>query len=320
MLNLACTGHPEHGFAKGHYYLIVGTSRSGKTWLSLSCLAEAAQNKNFKKHRFVYDDVEHGALMDIERFFGKAVAKRTKMVHSYTIENFYDRLAMLSEKKRPFIYVLDSMDGLTSQPEIDTFSKQRKARRSEKETAGSYGDGKAKINSQNLRRAIKPLQETGSILIIVNQTRDKLGSFFGGKTRSGGNALRFYATLEIWSDIKSQIKKTYRGKQRLQGVLCALRVRKNRIVGTDQTIEMPIYTSYGMDDIASCVDYLVGERHWNGAKGHVKAPEFDFSGRRNDLIRYISDNNMEQDLSMIVADIWKDIGKAVAIKRKPRYV
>lgn len=319
LLNLACTDHPERGFAKGHYYLIVGTSRSGKTWLSLTCLAEAACNPNFKDYEFILDDVEYGALMNIRRFFGRSVAKRLKRVHSPTIERFYYRLDSLVKKGRPFIYILDSMDALTSKPAMKTFQKQKKAYQADKETAGSYGDGKAKINSQCLRLVITPLQKSGSILIIINQTRDKLTGF-GGKTRSGGNALQYYACEEIWSDVKKTISKVFKEKPRPQGVLCTLRVKKNRVSGKDRNIEVPIYNTYGMDDIGSCVDYLVMEKHWKKrAKGVIKAPEFDFKGTRNRLVKLISENDMERDLHMIVAEVWKEIEDAVAIKRKPRY-
>jgi recombination protein RecA len=318
MLNLACTDNPDHGFAKGYYYLLVGTSQSGKTFLSLTCLAEASQNTNFQDHQFIYDDVERGALMDFGKFFGEAVQQRLKVIHSHTVEEFYYRLDNLARKSKPFIYVLDSMDALTSKAELKKFSQQKKAHLEEREVAGSYGDGKAKINSQSLRCVINPLQETGSILIIINQTRDKLTGF-GGKTRSGGNALQFYACLEIWSDVKKHISKVYKGKPRSQGVLCTLRVRKNRFRGKDRTIEMPIYYSYGIDDVGSCIDYLLSEKHWNKRKGKIIAPEFDFEGNRGKLIHLISNNSMEKDLGMIVKDTWQDIEQAVSLKRKPRY-
>ena len=76
LLNLALTGKPNCGFAKGHYYFIVGDSISGKTWLSLSCLAEASLNSSLKNYKFIYDNCEDGALMDIGKFFGKRVAQR----------------------------------------------------------------------------------------------------------------------------------------------------------------------------------------------------------------------------------------------------
>jgi RecA/RadA recombinase len=321
MLNLACTDHPDRGFAKGHYYLIVGTSRSGKTWLSLSCLAEAARNPNFKDYRFIYNNVEHGAMMDIGRYFGLSVQKRLKIIHSFRIEDFYDHLDVTCKKAQPFIYILDSMDALTSELEIRTFQKQKKARYEEDKAAGSYGDGKAKINSQNLRRAINPVEQTGSILIIINQTRDKLTGY-GGKTHSGGNALQFYACMEIWSDIKRDLTVTYKKKEREQGTLCMLRVRKNRVSGKkNRTVFVPIYHTYGMDDVGSCVDYLTSEGHWRKKKGlGIIAKEFDFKGSRNDLIDLIVKNEMEKDLSSIAADTWREIEEAVAIKRRPRYV
>lgn len=320
LLNLACTDYPDRGFAKGRYYLIVGTSSSGKTFLSLTCLAEAARSPNFNDHMFILDDVERGAMMNITNFFGKEVDKRLKCLHSYTIEDFYDNLDKAFKKDRPFIYILDSMDSLSSVAEIAKFEKQKKARKAEKETTGSYGDGKAKVNSQNLRRVIGRLEQNGSILIIINQTRDKLTGF-GGKTRSGGHALQFYACLEIWSDIKTRLKKHYRGKERQQGVLCTLRVRKNRIRGKDRTVQIPIYHTYGMDDVGSCIDYLILEKHWSITKsGVITAEEFDFEGRRERLIQTIVEEEMEKDLADIAADVWKDIEDAVAIKRKPRYV
>src|SRR6266568_200674 len=76
LLNLACTGYPDLGFLKGGYYYLVGDSISGKTWLSMSCFAEACRNKAFHNYRLVFDDVEGGALMDVEHYFGREVALR----------------------------------------------------------------------------------------------------------------------------------------------------------------------------------------------------------------------------------------------------
>jgi RecA/RadA recombinase len=319
LLNLSCTDNPNRGFAKGRYYLLVGTSSSGKTFLSLTCLAEAARNPNFKDYMFILDDVERGAMMDISKFFGKKVDKRLKRLHSFTIEDFYDNLNKAFSKDRPFIYILDSMDALTSEFEIAKFAAKRLAREKDKETAGSYGDGKAKVNSQSLRQAIGRLEDNGSILIVINQTRDKLVGF-GGKTRSGGHAMQFYACLEIWSDIKTRIKKVYRKKEREQGKICTLRVRKNRVKGKDRIVQIPIYHSYGIDDVGSCVDYLVSEHHWPKNKsGTITATEVDFTGKRELLINHIVIEEMEEYVANIVASVWKDIEDAVSIKRKPKY-
>ena len=328
MLNLACTDNPNRGFAKGLYYSLVGDTKSGKTFLSLTCLAEASINPNFKKHRFIYDNGENGALMNIEKFFGSAVTKRLRSpakdihglpIYSNTIEEFYYHLDDACNKDKPFIYILDSMDSLTSDSEQDKFDERKKAHRKGKETTGSYGDGKAKINSSHLRRFINPLRETGSLLIVISQTRANF-SGYGGKTHSGGHALPFYASMEIMSSVKSGISKTYRDKKRPQGNLCKVRVKKNRVTGKDREIYIPIYDSFGIDDIGSCVDYLIEEKHWKKKKVSIKAPEFDFEGRREKLIQFIGNNNLEKDLHEITGDVWNEIEDAVKIHRKPRYI
>jgi len=324
LLNLACTGFPDRGFIKGRYCFLVGDTTSGKTWLSLTCLAEASVNHNFDGYRFIYDNAEDGALMDIEKFFGKEVAKRLELPwkgFSNTIEDFYFNVDDAIKGGMPFIYILDSMDSLSSESEADKFDKTKKAYREGKETTGSYGDGKAKVNSGMLRRVIgKPLLDNGSILIIINQTRDNIKAlpFQPKKTRSGGHALGFYACLEIWSSVAEQIKKIVRGKKRQLGINCKIRVKKNRITGRDRTVTIPIYHSFGIDDIGSCVDYLLDEEYWEKGK-EIKAKGLGIKGSRDKLIRIIEHQGLERDLRELVGDVWNEIEDACVVKRKKRY-
>lgn len=333
LLNLACTGKPRCGFAKGGYYFIVGDSISGKTFLSLTLLAEASINSHFDKYRFIYDNAEDGAMMNIKKFFGREVFKRMESperafaqsgpeapIYSSTIEEFYYHVDDAINKDIPFIYILDSMDSLSSEDEREKFDKSKKAYRRGKDVAGSYGDGKAKKNSANLRRLLTPLRNSGSILIIINQTRDSLGFGFERKTRSGGHALRFYATIEMWSSVKRKIRKGIKGKNRQLGVDCQIQIKKNRITGRERTITIPIYHSFGIDDTGSCVDYLIDEGHWKrSGKNKVKAQEFKFIGTKEKLIRHIEEEGMEKDLQEIVGEVWNEIEKACVVKRKRRY-
>ncbi len=333
LLNLACTGKPNCGFAKGHYYFIVGDSISGKTFLSLTCLAEASINSNFDNYRFIYDNSEGGAMMDIRKFFGKAVFKRMEpperayaqsgfeaAIYSSTIEEFYFHVDDAIKKGKPFIYVLDSMDSLTSQEEKDKFDKTKDAMRKGKEAAGSYTDGKAKKNSANLRRLLTPLKNSGSILIIINQTRDNIGFGFERKSRSGGHALRFYATIEMWLSVRRRISKTVRGKKRQLGVECLIQIKKNRITGRERALTVPIYHSYGINDIESCISYLLEEGYWKERSGKIIAPDFNFEGSKRKLIRYIETEGMERDLRSIVGDVWNEIEEACKINQNPRYL
>ena len=326
LLNLACTGKPYRGFAKGKYYRIVGDSTSGKTFLTLTCLAEAGINSNFKDYRFIFDNGEDGALMNIEKFFGKAVADRLEApayhkkepIYSETIEDFYYNVDDAIENGKPFIYILDSMDALTSKDEQDKFDKTKKAHRRGLKTAGSFGDGKAKKNSGNLRKLLAPLRHSQSILIVLSQTRDNLGFGPTKKSSSGGKALKFYACLEIWSSVRQVLTKTVKGKKREIGKLCKLETKKNRVRGWDRTVYVPIYHSFGFDNTGACIDYLLEENHWKGDKV-IYAPEFKFKGTKEKLIKQIESNDMERDLIHIVANVWDEIEKSCSVNRKKRY-
>jgi len=328
LLNLACSGKAIGGFAKGMYYLLVGDSASGKTFLSLTCFAEACKNKHFDDYRLIYDNSENGALMDIDKFFGVKVGARMEApsldenkdsAFSHTIEEFYYHIDDAIKDGRPFIYVLDSIDSLSSEEEGAKFEQRKEAYRKGKDAPGSYTDGKAKKNASNIRRLLSHLRKTGSILIIINQTRDNIGFGFEKKTRSGGWALEFYACLIIWSSIKQKIKKTVKGKPRQLGILANVRTKKNRLTGRDRSITMPIYHSCGIDDVGSCVDYLVEEGHWKKGKSKIQAPEFELEGDRDTLIKHIEKEGMEKDLALVVEEVWNSIEEACKVQRKKRY-
>ncbi len=323
LLNLAVSGRTNGCFVKGKYHFIVGDSKSAKTFLSLTCLAEAARNPNFEKYRFIFDDVEGGALMDKEKYFGKKVASRLESPStnaSHMIEEFYYNVDNAIEDGRPFIYILDSMDSLSSENEESKYQEHKKAFYAEKETAGSMGDGKAKKNASGLRRLMPLLRKSGSILIIINQTRDNIGFGFEKKTRSGGKALRFYATTEWWSSLKGEIKKKIRGKDREVGVNVKIDIKKNRITGKEPTIEIPIYHSSGFDDTGSLVNYLIEEGHWTKNKqGFIECPEWECNLRFEDLIAKIEEEELEKELKIAVKGVWDEIQEASEVKRKKRY-
>ncbi len=333
LLNLACTGHPDRGFETGHYYLFVGDSDSGKTFLSLTCFAEAAANSEFDDYRLIYDGTEHGAMMNISRFFGQAVSDRMEAPgrwddgtpkFSETVQDFYFNLDDALKQGRPFIEVLDSQDCLSSAEEITKFQEQKTASRKgkAKEVSGSYGDGKARFHSANLRKIITPLARTGSILIIINQTRDSFDPF-ESSTYSGGRALKFYATLQLWSSSAGKIKRTIKGKVRELGTYCKVRVKKNRVVGKDRTVVIPVYHSYGVDDLGGCVDYLISEGFWKKGDGESKitvrglGPEFVMG--REALIRKIEEDELESDLRELTTEVWNDVEKACEVSRRRRY-
>lgn len=330
LANLAVSGRVDRGIAMGNYVWFVGDSESGKSWMCLQILAEAAKNPNFKNHRLIYDPVENGVLLDVPQYFGKELARRLeppngtqkKPQPSRNVQEFYFNLRKLKKEGNPFIYILDSMDSLDEKSEEEKFDENMDKYEKGKDTKGSFSMTKQKFNSQNINRVVTGLADTNSILIIISQTRDKVNSHIPNqKTAGGGRALKFYSHVQIWTSIKGDLKRTVMKKERVFGKQILFDVQKNRISGRDVKVDIPYLWDYGFDDIGACVDYLVDEEHWSKTGSTIKAKEFGVDKKREDLIAYIEDGERRVDkLRSIVQITWRKIAEETKIKRKPRYV
>jgi hypothetical protein len=339
LLNLACSGRYNVAYLPGGYHYFVGDTHSGKSWLSMLTFAEAALNPHYARHRFVYDSTENGALMDVRKFFGPAVLDRLEPPaggpaapqSSTTVEDFYFNVDDALKDKRPFIYVLDSMDPLVAKAEEERFEKAKKARRGQakEKEAGSYNTDRPKQNSALIRNVFNKLKVSESILIIISQTRQNIsfGAQFNPRTHSGGDALTFYANLKFWTSVKEHLYAAYKGKKVEQGIVCKVAVKKSRMAGRARTVFVPIYHSSGLDDVGSMVDWLVEWKHWK-AKGdeedrrkvRVTAPELGLEDcPREKVVRAVEEAGKEEQLRMLVASVWNDIEEAVSVRRKPRY-
>jgi len=329
LLNCALSDDPSYGLETGRYYLLVGDSGAGKTWLTHSIMAEAAYNPAFDGHALIYDDVEGGALMDVAKFFGRKTAERIRPprttedglpICSETIEDMYDNVTDCIDEG-PCIYITDSVDALTSSASLEKFDENKKKRRAGKDTTGSYGDGKAKINSEMLRNIITKSKKNGSLVIFVCQSRDNLGFGFETKTRSGGRALKFYATSEIWMSVKKKLRQEVGGVKMSRGIISQVDIKKNRQNGNEPACSFTILNSLGIDDITSSIDFLVEIDHWSESSGKLIASEFDFEGKRSKLIRMIESEDDIVTLQAIVGRQWNEIREKMSTKeRRSRYV
>jgi RecA/RadA recombinase len=332
-LNLACTGRPDVGFVPDLYYVWCGRSGSGKTYLTLTTLAEATLNPLYKKHRLVFDNVENGALMRVKECFGGELARRLEPpngdrkspVYSTTLEGFYHNVDNVIRQGEPFVYLLDSMDPLPTEQEVKDFEKAgRKRAKGDDELKGSYGTARAKVNSHNLRLLYRKLKGTNSILIVIFQSRQAIGfgSQYNPDTRGGGLAPTFYCGLELWSSVHKHTYVKWGSKKKVEtGVVCKVRVKKGRIQGKDRTALVPILHGAGVDDVGGMISYLVDWEYWSGdeKKDTVVAPEFDHSGPREKLVQYVQENEYEGELSALVCDLWSDVEAKATAKRKKRY-
>jgi RecA/RadA recombinase len=334
LINLAITNNWKGGITPGTYYWLCGESASGKSWLVHSILAEAANNPMYDDYRLIYDDAEHGAMMNIESYFGKKLAARYEApatdaaglpVNSAMVEDFYDNLDNAVKAGKPFIYVLDSMDSLYHRTDDALFEENKdirdenKKKGTAKDVKASYGTDKAKYNSQNIKRVVHQLWKTGSILLVITQTRDNITGFGAPKTVGGGRALKFYAHAQIWMKPAGDIKKTVNSIPRIIGSTCNAEVKKNRFTGGRADVDFNIYNSYGIDDLGSCIDYLITEKVIEKSGSTITIPAMELSGLRERVIMDIEENNREDELRQLVGDTWNGINKKTQLQRKPRY-
>lgn len=327
MLNVAIADRVDVAYPFGIIVNIVGDSHSGKTLLALSTLAEACYNSLFCEHRLIHDDAEFGNRFKIETMFGRKLAERLERPdafgdrprYSETIQDFELRIHRLLDQGCPFIYVMDSLDALSSDEEMDKTSANLTKREKGSKETGSYGDGKARHMSQILRMIVRRLEATKSILIIISQTRDNLDAFsFQTKTRSGGRALKFYSAVEMWLASGKKIE----ARDRVIGVNCLVGVTKTRMTGKARSVRFPVYYSYGIDDIGACVEFLVKEKIWSKSGSGTISGDLGgrkISGQSAKVIAAIEDADGIPALRELVQKAWDEVEESIRLKRKPKY-
>ena len=339
-LNLAVHGRINGGVQKGRIYRLNGRPSGGKTFVARTILAEACINPAFEGYQLVYDDVEEGALMDTEKFFGKQLVKRLqppawyaksrRPYYSRFVTECFNRIRKRMEDGKRIIWIIDSLDAL--RPDGDKTTKMT--------------DNKAKVYSQEIRRLMDPVMATKSIIVLISQARANMdaGPFDDEDITAGGRALDHYPSVDIRLRKQKSLRTPYKGVKFVTGSIIRAQVKKNRISGRDYTVFFPFYPTYGIDNIGACVDYLFFMKHWKKVKeekydvlevnvedgddensssdtgnSQVAAPEFGFKGTKQELIQHIESNELEQELNVLTGKVWKEIEATITPERKPRY-
>ena len=336
MLNLACTDSPFGAFALGRIVTLPGGSASGKTMLMLTMLAECANNKRFDDYNLIYDDGEETCDgFDIKYLFGNKLENRIiapqydaniEPLHSETIQNFKANILSKVKNKESFIYILDSLDSLTSDEELKKEYMQALVKAKDPEAVnelkGSYKTEKAKAIGETLRMINNKIKYTKSALFIVQQERANIGTTFGSKkTTSGGMAPFFYSTHQVWLNLKAPITKEVKKQNRKIGHKIKISVKKNKITGKLRTIEFDIYYDYGLDDIASCIDFLTSTGHWKKSGQTIVAFELEIllNGTKSTLIRKIEEKGLQKELQKITGEVWLKIEESLRLNRAKRF-
>ncbi len=304
---------------------IIGDKSTGKTLFASEIIAQA-RKKLGDRLVWKYDDAESGFTFDTRNMYGfDLILEKEEDEMSDSVEEFdckFDDYLKKLDKDQHLIYVLDCLDSLTSDAEIERGEKRREAMRAGKKyEVGTYGVEKPKFFSQFFREKKKQIREKNATLIVISQIRDKIGVTFGRKwTRTGGRALDFYASQVM---VLSEVEK-YISCNKPIGICTKVKGEKVKVGRPFQTCFVDILFNYGIDNISSNIKYLYNLKTDAGRDRGKKTDKLDWDDLKMSspkLIRYLEENNLEEELTKRVFEKWDKEEAAVSIEamgRKPK--
>ena len=235
------------GFPLGRMINIIGDKATAKTLLAMEALANFSCQ--FPGAPIWYNEPEASFQPEYATTLGIPMDGVTFIDNCDTVEDLFEHLdGVLSDKeyKGPGLYIVDSMDALSSDSELKSDMRD-----------GTFGTNKAMKIGQLFRRTVRKLNKTNTCLMIISQTRARIGFGFGPTvTRSGGKALDFYASQILMMSHLKQIEKTSQGHERAVGVRIKAKVTKNKIGLPFRECEFNVMFNYGIDDLAASCEWL----------------------------------------------------------------
>jgi recombination protein RecA len=265
------------GLPKGRIIEIYGPESSGKTTLALHAAAETQRQGGIA----AFVDAEHALDPVYARNLGVDI-DQLLISQPDTGEQALEIVDTLVRSGAVDLVVVDSVAALTPKAELE----------------GDMGDShmglQARLMSQALRKLTGSISRSNTMVLFINQIRHKIGVMFGSpETTTGGNALKFYASVRL--DIRRI--GAVKDKEEVVGNRCKVKVVKNKMAPPFRVIELDIIYGEGVSLVGEVLDMAVNEKlvEKSGA-WYSKGGERIGQGRENAKRYFLENKDQFQQL------------------------